>query len=230
MKISSIQFEYSHTKQVLLESRVLYKNVGVLNFRVLSSIVGTKVTYNIINHLSEPYRVLRQLLIAQSEILADIDSWRLGIPLKLKRTAPNVAFSVVQPPPSQEFSSFCKRCLGVESPTERQLEILSAYRKIKSEPNSALQYLMFFRMLEVFSREKGLKLQTMLNAEKASFWTMSRTRSPGELESIIIRFRNKIHATTAGYQFPYRTLEKFCPLIDRTVRKIIKNEFNGATF
>src|SRR3989344_3769565 len=166
MAISNILFEYKHDKQSILNRTVALKGVGILEFEVIFSVTNRNVFFIFQNHLSEKDQIIRIVMEAQSEILADIFAWKLNSSLMLKKIKTNVTQSSITTVIEKNFDSFHKEIFGIEKRVDDLESALSAYRQIKNEKSKALRYIMCYRLLEIIARRRRITLWKLLKNEK----------------------------------------------------------------
>lgn len=167
---------------------------------------------------SSPIELSREIALGESDLIATMFSWKYNVPLKYLKLTRGNAKRIKMP-----ASLAALDCHGSHAPifsgniNAKNLDILSAYRQAKNEKNGALQYIMYYRLLERLAKDhfKGKKyVDKLLQVYAVPFKTIGGRSS-------FRYFRNKIHSTSLGYMFPYKLFWRNLHPLEMALRKIL---------
>lgn len=167
---------------------------------------------------------IKECVYSQAEIIADILSWKFNIPLKnhkiFKGNIKKIKKNNTEVKSDKKYIN-----LFPFSYTERNSQILSAYREIMNQPNGPLRFIMSYRLIEVFSRENKVSTNNFILNLLPDIYQVQDLRSNKKID-ILTHSRNRIHATDSKYSFPYRYFEEASKEMNKQLRKILVVEFS----
>jgi hypothetical protein len=217
--------EFNANKKVKFSGSSFFKNIS--DSCVFFYFVFKKAKCIILLDINEDFIIegvplLKQIAFIEAERIADIISWEYEIALRDGKIYLNNPYNL-KIPPFQEATDakFVYHEIFTGKVTEENLEILSGFRQMKNEKSRPLQYLMCYRLLEMFSRHYKGHVDKLISAHKIKTIFIKDKRDPNKRKSLITHFRNKIHPTKRTYLFPSNILASFVEEIERVVVIII---------
>src|SRR3989344_4610370 len=165
-------------------------------------------------------KIIRECVDIQAEEITDVLSWRFRIPLRKIRLVIGNPFELKADTTARRSDAKYKGLL-LAPYTPRNKELLEAYREILNEKSSALRFLMCYRMIEMISKEVGLRPDDLIVRHFPEIKLVSEKRNPKRKATIYTHKRNKIHATNNRYSFPYRDLEEAALEMEGALKEII---------
>lgn len=166
--------------------------------------------------------LLKQIVSAEVDVLADIISWEYEIAMKESRMYLNDFKNIKSFPLKQpEDAEFIYKGLFTGKFTEENLSILSGFKQMKNEISHPLKYLMCYRLLEIFAKHYKNNVDKFIINNRIKTKFIKDPRNSKNTKTLITHFRNKIHPTKKTYIFPSNLLSAYLEEIERVVSLII---------
>ncbi len=183
-----------------------------------------------IKKLSELYikdsSPIKNLLEAYVDIIIDTLSFKLDIPFP---DVKKVYRGNIKKIKSSLIDESKELILQKELSSGNFFDLYQAYRQIKNEDNRALKYLMCYRLLECLVNDEKMKskqkktIDDFIKENNPRVPFVKDKRNLKNKRTLTTYTRNKIHATTGIYLFPYRALISG----SFGIEKIVKNAIEG---
>jgi len=219
--------EFETDTSVRFKGTSFLKNVSTLcsvcffSFRPKKCLIWIKSedTYDVENR-----SLLKQIVLAEADIIADILSWEYEIPLRNPKIYSGNPKKIKIPLLEEATdANFVYQGMFTGNFTTENLDIISGYRQMKDEKSRPLRYLMCYRLLEIFSKSYGVKVDELIRTRKIKTKFIRNSRNSKYTESLITHFRNKIHPTKKTYKFPSSVLSAYLGEIENVVTAIIQD-------
>jgi len=169
--------------------------------------------------------IMKICILEQAEQIASIFSWKYNIslinPSVYKGNIKKVKLYIDGITSNRDYTNFF-----LFEWSDRNIQILEAYREIINERSKSLKFIMSYRLIELFSKENGTSVDNFILKLFPNISTISEKRHGEKRINFLTHNRNKIHATNNKYNFPYESFERVSEEMNVNLRKILDIEFS----
>jgi len=220
---------YQTNRSPFLDNSVILKNIyeelcdGVVIFSNKIDYINCLVSVSC--NLEDEINSRREISEAITDPVVNIISWEFAIPIKSiktleikEKTFKKLIFSLKKQrqnlQTNKNFQNL-ERYLSYDSQI-----IFTVYRQAKNEPNRALKYFMFYRILELLIGSQKSIDTWLAKRFPNEIVFVSSPRLKHRKESLVNHFRNHIHSNKL--LFPYGRFYKMLPMVEKITRTAIQ--------